>query len=45
MVVQLIIPEKAETQEPLIEMDSRFRGNDGLSRGVCPDFHRPEIAT
>ena len=29
----------------MIGVDSRFRGNDGLSRGLRPGFHRPEIAS
>ena len=43
-VFQPVIPAKAGIQGTLHEMDSRFRGNDGLSRGRCPGFRRPGIA-
>ena len=36
---------KARMQGLSIEVDSRFRGNDGPPRGVCLGFRRPEIAS
>ena len=31
----LVIPAKAGIQGPFIEVDSRFRGNDGLKEAIC----------
>ena len=44
-VFQPVIPAKAGIQGTLHEMDSRFRGNDGLSRGRRPGFRRPGFAS
>ena len=36
---------KARIQGLSIEVNFRFRGNDGLPRDMCPGFRRPEIAS
>ena len=36
--------EKAGIHSDRKSLDSRFRGNDGLSQDPCPGFHQPRIA-
>ena len=43
-IFQPVIPAKAGIQGLPIEVDSRFRGNDGLLQDPCPGFHQPKIS-